>query len=270
VVGVSEHYFSENPSSSERRGLIRTSLNGFQFEFVTSSGVFSHKRIDNGTRLLVESMVLPTEGKVLDIGCGYGVIGIAIAKRNPGLRVWMTDVNSRAVSLAEENTHRNSVRVTILQGSLFEPVQGETFDVIITNPPISAGIAKIVEPLIRDAFPHLNSGGSLQLVVQSNKGGRTVSALIEETFGNIEVVARGGGYKVFRAFKKNELKGGCGLVLLRKSFSSCSAKSSPFSSSSGDALSGEKMLITFKKASRSLQRKRQRLRRQRARLTFVD
>ena len=67
---------------------------GFQLEFVTSSGVFSHKRIDNGTRLLVESMVLPSEGRVLDLGCGYGVIGITAAKKNPDLRVWMTDVNS--------------------------------------------------------------------------------------------------------------------------------------------------------------------------------
>jgi len=83
VVGVSEHYFSENPTSSEKLGLIRATLNGFQLEFMTSSGVFSHKRIDNGTRLIVESMVLPTEGRVLDIGCGYGVIGIAAAKKNP-------------------------------------------------------------------------------------------------------------------------------------------------------------------------------------------
>ena len=201
MVGVSEHYFSENPTSSEKLGLIRATLNGFQLEFMTSSGVFSHKRIDNGTRLLVESMVLPIEGRVLDIGCGYGVIGIAAAKKNPRLRVWMTDVNSRAVALAEENMRRNSVRATIIQGSLYEPVQGETFDAIITNPPISAGMAKIVEPIIKDAPLHLNSGGSLQLVVQSNKGGRTVSILIEEAFGNIEVAARGGGYRVLRALK---------------------------------------------------------------------
>ena len=201
MVGVSEHYFSENPTSSEKLGLLRATLNGFQLEFMTSSGVFSHKRIDNGTRLLVESMVLPTEGRVLDLGCGYGVIGIAAAKKNPGLRVWMTDVNSRAVALAEENMRRNSVRATIIQGSLYEPVQGETFDAIITNPPISAGMAKIVEPIIKDASLHLNSGGSLQLVVQSNKGGRTVSALIEEAFGNIEVAARGGGYRVLKALK---------------------------------------------------------------------
>jgi 16S rRNA (guanine1207-N2)-methyltransferase len=199
---VSQHYFSENPTSPEKRGLIRTRLRGLDFEFETSSGVFSHKRVDSGTRLLVESMKLPEEGRVLDLGCGYGVVGIVAAKLNPALEVWMTDVNSRAASLAEANARRNGVKVTVRQGSLYEPVGSLKFDLIVTNPPISAGIDAAVRPMIVGAPAHLVGDGSLQLVVQSNKGGRTLSGIIEETFGNIEITSRGGGFRVFTALKR--------------------------------------------------------------------
>jgi 16S rRNA (guanine1207-N2)-methyltransferase len=201
VVGVSEHYFSENPTSPEERGLIRTRLRGVDFEFETSSGVFSHKRVDSGTRLLVETMKIPKEGKVLDIGCGYGVLGIVAAKLNPYLEVWMTDVNSRATALAEKNLRCNGVKATVKQGCLYEPVDDLNFDLIVMNPPISAGISRTVRPLIVEAPEHLVDGGALQLVVQSNKGGRTLSTIIEKVFGNIEVTAKGGGFRVFTAFK---------------------------------------------------------------------
>jgi 16S rRNA G1207 methylase RsmC len=196
---VSEHYFSESPTSPEERGLIRTKLRGFDFEFETSSGVFSHKRVDSGTRLLVESMTLPERGRVLDLGCGIGVVGIVAARLNQALEVWMTDVNSRAVSLAESNTKRNGVKATVRQGSLYEPVGDVKFDLIITNPPMSAGIDAVVKPMIEGAPTHLVANGVFQLVVQSNKGGRTLSGIIDETFGNIEVTSRGGGFRVFTA-----------------------------------------------------------------------
>ncbi len=196
---MSQHYFSENPTSTEEKGLIRTRLMDLDFEFETNSGVFSHKRVDSGTRLLVESMTLPEKGKVLDLGCGYGVIGIVVAKLNPALEVWMTDVNSRAVSLAESNTKRNGVKTNVRQGSLYEPVGGLKFDLIVTNPPISAGIDAVVRPMIEGAAGYLVSGGVFQLVVQSNKGGRTLLRIIEGAFGNIEVISRGGGFRVFAA-----------------------------------------------------------------------
>jgi 16S rRNA G1207 methylase RsmC len=200
---VSEHYFSEKPTSPEERGLIRCTLRGVDLELVSSSGVFSHRRIDNGTRLLVESMELPGEGRLLDLGCGYGAIGITAALINPHLEVWMTDVNTRATALAKENAARNGARNTvILQGNLYEPLESAKFETIVTNPPISAGMAKVVKPIIAGAPSHLNAGGSLQLVVQSNKGGRTVAALIEETFGEAQILAKGGGYRVLKGVKK--------------------------------------------------------------------
>jgi 16S rRNA G1207 methylase RsmC len=203
VVGVSEHYFSENPTSTEERGLIISTLRGIKMEFVTSSGIFSHKRIDNGTRLLVEFMELPAKGRLLDLGCGYGVIGTTAALINPLLEVTMTDVNARAVSLAAENVSRNRAKnASARLGSLYEPVNAMRFDLVVTNPPISAGITRVVEPIINGAPLHLNSGGSLQLVVQSNKGGRTVTGLIEEAFGEAQILAKGGGYRVLKGVKK--------------------------------------------------------------------
>ncbi|MCX6654270.1 MAG: methyltransferase [Candidatus Bathyarchaeota archaeon] len=197
-----EHYFSKNPTSPEKRGLIKCTLRGIGLEFLTASGIFSYKRIDNGTRLLVESMVLPDEGRLLDLGCGYGVVGVTAALINSCLEVTMTDVNSRAVVLAAENAVRNNaMNITTRFGSLYEPVVNAKFETIVTNPPISAGIARVVEPIIVNASAHLKIGGSLQLVVQSNKGGRTIAALIEKAFGEAQILARGGGYRVLMGVK---------------------------------------------------------------------
>ncbi len=197
---MGEHYFSEKPSSEEKRGLIRCILAGIEFEFETSSGVFSGKRLDRGTRLLIESLEIPPSGRILDLGCGYGPIGIFIAKKNPTLEIWMTDINSRAIDLAKLNAIRNGVKnASIVQGNLYEPVEGRLFKLIVSNPPISAGIKKVVEPMIRMAPKHLERGGALQLVVQSNKGGKTVARLMENTFGNVEVIARSSGFRVLSA-----------------------------------------------------------------------
>ena len=104
---TAEHYFAEHPKSVPRFGLIRAYLRGRSFEFLTASGVFSKNRIDLGTRLLIESMVLPEEGHVLDVGCGYGPIGIVVAALNPRLEVTLIDVNSRALRLAKRNVEKN-------------------------------------------------------------------------------------------------------------------------------------------------------------------
>ena len=179
---------------------MRCRLRGMEYEFLTSSGVFSRKRIDLGTRLLVESMVLPDEGGLLDVGCGYGVVGIVAASLRPRLSVFITDVNARAVYLAERNVERcGLVNVTVLGGDLYRPVEGGLFDVIVSNPPFSAGWRRVVEPLVAGAVEHLVVGGLFQVVVQSNTGGRALAGLLEEYFGGCEVLERGGGYRVLLA-----------------------------------------------------------------------
>ncbi|HDI01196.1 MAG TPA: class I SAM-dependent methyltransferase [Candidatus Bathyarchaeota archaeon] len=192
-----EHYYSRRPRCPPRLGLIRTRLRGRYFEFYTASGVFSKRKIDLGTRLLIEVMELPEEGLALDIGCGYGAIGIVAAAIRPRLKVILTDVNRRAIWLAKKNVRHNLVweNAEVRHGFLYEAVEGLMFDVVLSNPPISAGM-HVVDALIRGALEHLKPGGSLQLVVRS-KLARRPRALMEGYFGNVRVVAKRGGYRVF-------------------------------------------------------------------------
>lgn len=193
---MSEHYFTEHPKSKLNFGVVRTYFRGRLFEFVTASGVFSRTRIDQGTRLLIEDMLLPEKGMVLDLGCGYGPVGIAAATFNPSLHVVMTDVNERTVWLAKKNAKRNFLEnVEVRQGFLYEPVRDLKFETILSNPPIAAGM-KTVLPLITQTPQHLKEEGLLQIVVRSKVSGKRLTKLMDETFGNVDVLARKSGYRV--------------------------------------------------------------------------
>jgi len=196
------HYFAAYPKSKMRLGIIRTYLRGKHFEFLTASGVFSKKRVDLGTRLLIESMILPEEGYVLDVGCGYGAVGIAAATFNPDLRVVMVDVNERAVWLTRQNIGINNIdNAEVRRGHLYEPVEDLTFDCILSNPPVSAGM-QTVKAIVADAPEHMASRAHFQMVVRSKIGGKRLRMIFEETFGNIEVLARKSGYRVLIAEKQ--------------------------------------------------------------------
>ena len=160
-----EHYFSSAPQSHERFGIVRTSLCGKPFEFLTASSVFSKRKVDCGTRLLVESMVLSTTGCVLDIGCGYGVVGISVAKFNPKLHVVMTDVNARAVRLAKKNLTLNKVaNAEVRYGFFYEPVQNLKFNIVLSNPPVSAGM-ETVKAIVTGAPEVMAPEASFQMVI---------------------------------------------------------------------------------------------------------
>lgn len=194
---MAEHYFTEQPKSKMRLGLIRTYFCSRRFEFLTASGVFSKERVDLGTRLLIENMILPKKGCVLDVGCGYGAVGIAAAVFNSDLHVAMVDVNMRAIRLARQNVELNHAwNVEVKHGHLYEPFGEELFDCVVSNPPISAGM-KTVEAIIVDAPAHLAQNGTLQVVVKSKIGGKRLRSVFEEVFDNIDVLARGSGYRVF-------------------------------------------------------------------------
>lgn len=196
-----EHYYSRKPASKPQYGLIQVHLRGGFFEFLTSSGVFSKKRVDLGTRLLVESMILPDAGNVLDLGCGYGAVGVVAAVLCPNVCVYMVDVNERAVRLARENAIKNHAdNVKFRSGYLYEPVNAVYFDAILSNPPMSAGL-NVVLPIIQQAPLHLNTDGSLQLVVRSKIGGKRLYGVMEETFGNAQVVAIESGFRVISSKK---------------------------------------------------------------------
>jgi 16S rRNA (guanine1207-N2)-methyltransferase len=197
-----EHYFTANPKSKPRYGLIRTYLREKPFEFLTASGVFSRRRVDAGTRLLIESMLLPRSGCALDVGCGYGAIGIAAAAFNPRLHVILVDVNSRAVWLARKNVEKNLVNnAEVRRGRLYAPVKDLTFDCVLSNPPVSAGL-EIVKAMIVEAPKRMTCGGVFEMVLKSKVGSKRLRTVFEEAFGNVEVLARESGYRVLMSRKQ--------------------------------------------------------------------
>ncbi|MEM2779837.1 MAG: class I SAM-dependent methyltransferase [Candidatus Bathyarchaeia archaeon] len=200
--GQINHYFAPKPKSKPKFGIIQTRLRGMPLKFLTASGVFSKKRVDLGTRLLIESMVLPEIGYVLDMGCGYGAVGIAAAKLNPKLHVVMVDVNERAVRLARQNIRLNHVHnAEVRKGNLYKPVEGTYFNCILSNPPVSAGLAT-VKAIITEAPKHIVEKATLQMVVKSKVGGKRLQQIFEEAFGNCTILARESGYRVLMAEKK--------------------------------------------------------------------
>jgi 16S rRNA (guanine1207-N2)-methyltransferase len=196
-----EHYFAALPKSPVKLGIIHTTLRGRSFEFLTASSVFSKKQIDLGTRLLIEAMTLPETGAVLDIGCGYGAVGITAAATNPRLHVVMTDVNARAVRLARQNTRKNKVHnAEVRCGYLYEPVKDLTFNCVLSNPPVSAGM-ETVKAIIAQAPTVMAENASFQMVVRSKIGAKTLPIAFSNVFGNCTVLARKSGYRVLMAQK---------------------------------------------------------------------
>ena len=191
-----EHYFSSAPKCDDRFGLVRAKLCGRNFEFLTSSSVFSKRKVDLGTHVLIDAMVLPQKGTLLDLGCGYGAVGIAAAASNPNLHVVMSDVNMRAVRLARQNVEANRIHnAEVRYGYLYEPVEQNRFDCILSNPPVSAGM-DTVKAIIGGAPKVMVAGGSFQMVIRSKIGAKTLPEAYCAAFGNCEVLARESGYRV--------------------------------------------------------------------------
>ncbi len=199
VGGPFEHYFSERPRAAHRRRTLRFLYRGRVLTCVTDTGVFGSAGLDPGTALLIENMALRPRDRVLDLGCGWGPIGLAAALGVPEGSVVLVDPNHRAVSLSRENLKRNGVRnAEVRQGSLYTPVGGAQFDLIASNPPYHAGRA-VVEEALKGAPLHLSEGGRLLLVGKGNQGVRYYQRWLEGLFARVEVLSRGGGYRVLEA-----------------------------------------------------------------------
>ncbi len=198
-----EHYFSEEQTSAFRPKLMRVKALGNEFEIYTAGGVFSPKRLDKGTELLIERSVIRPGSRVLDLGCGYGVVGIAIKKKFPSVDVVMSDVNLRAVKLARMNVklHRLDIKVVQSDGFRGEELDGMEFDNILLNPPQTAG-KDVCFRLIGEAYAHLSDIGVLHLVARHQKGGRTLSSRMAEVFGNVSELAKGSGFRVYASEKE--------------------------------------------------------------------
>ena len=196
---MNEHYYSEKPTSEIKEKVFTETYRNKTLEFVSVSGVFAFDyHIDRASRLLIETF-RPHGNTVLDMGCGYGAIGLFIKALYPQLIVTLTDVNERAVLYARKNAERNNLWVKIIRGNLYEGIGDSRFADIVTNPPITAG-KKVVTQLIQEAWDHLEPNGALWLVAYHNKGGSTYKKIMEDIFGNVEDVVKQGGIRVYRSY----------------------------------------------------------------------
>ncbi len=199
---MTQHYYSQHPEIKSQPNLIQVQVDGLDFSFKTDSGVFSKMGLDYGTRVLLEAMQFPdVEGPVLDVGCGYGPIGIVLKKRDTDRQVTMVDVNERAVELAKENAELNGVTVDVLQSYLFERVQG-LYSLIVSNPPIRAGKA-VVHQILEESCRYLKEEGELWIVIQKKQGAPSAIDKLKSLFQEVEVVKKDKGYYVIRALNAN-------------------------------------------------------------------
>lgn len=197
---MTEHYFSPKPQTKSSPKTWNYQLNGKSYTFTSDVGVFSKNEVDFGSRLLIEQFNEPViAGDFLDLGCGYGPIGIAIADRYKDRKIVMADINERAVALAKENALKNEVtNIECVQSDRMSAFTSRQFAGILTNPPIRAG-KKIVHQMFDEAQRALLKQGELWVVIQKKQGAPSAKEKLEALFHEVEVVAKNKGYYIMRA-----------------------------------------------------------------------
>ena len=197
---MSNMYYEREPQSASREVGCVFSYRGNRLSFQTDAGVFSKGELDQGTRLLLDALPELT-GEVLDLGCGWGAIGIAVKKAFPQTDVTMVDVNLRALGLCERNAEANGVEVTCLESDGMHALSGRQFDAVITNPPIRAGKQKVYE-MLSGAAEALKEDGSLYLVIRKQQGAESCMRFLSDYFETVEKLDRSAGFWVIRAAER--------------------------------------------------------------------
>ncbi|MFC5590219.1 class I SAM-dependent methyltransferase [Sporosarcina soli] len=199
---MSEHYYAKDPKVKSDPKEWSAELRGVKLRFKTDAGVFSKGEVDFGSRLLAEAFVLPEmAGAILDVGCGYGPIGLSIAGSFPERNIHMVDVNERALALAAHNAEQNGIgNVEIYPSDALSAVKETAFAAILTNPPIRAG-KETVFKIYEEAHAKLATGGELWVVIQKKQGAPSTINHLQELFGYVETVVKKKGYFIIKAEK---------------------------------------------------------------------
>ena len=196
------HYFTKDPTTLSKERTITYKFNGLTYQLTSDTNVFAKNGIDQGTMILLKIITKSINtGKVLDIGCGYGVIGLTLASQHPDIQVVCSDINLRAVSLTNKNARalKLSKRVISLQSNLYENIEGK-FDYVVSNPPIRAG-KKVLDEIYTGAYRKLNTGGTLYLVVRRKQGAESTVKRLIEIYSHVDVLVKDKGYWVIKATK---------------------------------------------------------------------
>jgi 16S rRNA (guanine1207-N2)-methyltransferase len=199
------HYFSQYPNVNLKINTVAESLRRHLYIFKTVTGVFSFKKIDLGTKVLIEHMIIPQEsGNLLDLGCGYGPIGIVLAYKAPNSLVYLIDINKRAIWCAKENIKINisnyKKRVFALSGDYFKAIENKDlkFDAIYMNPPLRVGKKPFLE-LCSEVSNHLKERGYFEFVIKKKMGAQSIYESLKDIdlWYDIEILCKRSGYWVF-------------------------------------------------------------------------
>lgn len=192
------HYFINDKTLEDDKIYFNYTLNNLTYNFVSNSGVFSHGHVDYATNILLSNMP-EIKGSLLDLGCGYGVIGIVLKKQNNLEKVTMADINARALDCAKENCKINHVDAEIIESDCFSNITG-TFDNIVINPPIHAG-KSILFKMYEESFEHLNAQGKLFIVIQKKHGAESTMDKLQTIFNNCTPIYKKKGFYVLCCIK---------------------------------------------------------------------
>lgn len=194
------HYFINDPNLNKDLLNFSVSLRGNEFTFYTQAGVFSKNYLDYGSKLLIQTVnIKKTVKTIIDVGCGYGPIGLALAKDSKA-KIYMYDINERAIELSTLNAKTNEIdNVIIKNNNLLDDININA-ELIVTNPPIRAG-KKTLFKLYEQVYDNLNVGGEFYCVIQRKQGAPSTAKKIMELFGNYKTITKSKGYWIIYAVK---------------------------------------------------------------------
>ena len=198
-----EHYYTNNPTSKSEEKEIEYYIADKKIRLVVDNGVFSKNHVDIATNFMLNVLLKEDiKGDVLDVGCGYGVIGITIATFFENTKITMLDINERALSLAKKGVKLNKLNdIKIIESDGLSALKEEdNYDVIVTNPPIRAG-KQVIYKMYEDSYNHLKDGGVLYLVINKKHGAPSTKEFLTELFGNCEVLDKKTGFNVLKCVK---------------------------------------------------------------------
>ena len=200
---MGSHYFKNDGNFKSEERLIRFHFRGKLFELFSDNGVFSKSGLDEGSNILIEYILkLPLNGRLLDMGCGYGPIGLTLATFFENSFVDMFDINERAVNLARKNQEKLGIKnVEIGVSDGFENIKNE-YNFIFINPPIRAG-KQVIYKMFEDSFASLCNDGKLVIVIRKSHGAPSAQKKLIEIFGNCEIKEKNKGYYILQSTKNN-------------------------------------------------------------------